>query len=301
MSSYPTTADVSQRRDPISNASRPKVVVIGAGPYGLAVASHLAALGVQARVFGDPMATWRRHMPEGMFLKSTPSASSISAPEPGFTLMDYCDHIGTPRLPEDQPVPIDLFERYGLWFQQRLVSWVEQERVCRVASNGNGFHVALETGEHMTADAVVVATGLMSYAHTPEEFGASAIVTHSSHHRDLSAFAGDRGGRRRRRAVCPRDGCAPARVGRPGSPARERRPPAVRPTTRPLWSDPPAAQASFPHGTGLVPVRPAPRRAAVSASTPRRSAAHRPIRARSVRGLVAAGTGRRPDRHPNPT
>ena len=146
MSSYPTTADVSQRRDPISNASRPKVVVIGAGPYGLAVASHLAALGVQARVFGDPMATWRRHMPEGMFLKSTPSASSISAPEPGFTLMDYCDHIGTPRLPEDQPVPIDLFERYGSWFQQRLVSWVEQERVCRVASNGNGFHVALETG-----------------------------------------------------------------------------------------------------------------------------------------------------------
>ena len=99
---------------------------------------------MQARVLGDPMATWRRHMPEGMFLKSTPSASSISAPEPGFTLMDYCDHIGTPRLQEDQPVPIDLFERYGLWFQQQLVPWVEQERVCRVAPNGDGFHVALD-------------------------------------------------------------------------------------------------------------------------------------------------------------
>ena len=190
MSSYPTTTDLPQRRGPVSNSSRPKVVVIGAGPYGLSIASHLASLGVQARVFGDPMATWRSHMPEGMFLKSTPSASSISAPEPGFTLMDYCDRIGTRRLREDEPVPIDLFERYGLWFQQQLVPWVEQERVRQVAPDGNGFHVALETGEHMTADAVVVATGLMSYAHTPAEIGAGAIVTHSSHHRDLSAFAG---------------------------------------------------------------------------------------------------------------
>ena len=191
MPSYPTTTALPPRRAAGSNASRPKVVVIGAGPYGLSVAAHLAALGVPARVFGDPMATWRRHMPEGMFLKSTPSASSISAPEAGFTLTDYCDHIGMPRLREDQPVPIDLFERYGLWFQQQLVPGVEQERVCRVAPTGKGFDVALDTGERMTADAVVVATGLMSYAHTPEEIGVGGVVTHSSHHRDLSAFAGD--------------------------------------------------------------------------------------------------------------
>jgi FAD-dependent urate hydroxylase len=191
MPSYPTTTAVPQRRVPSSNASRPQVVVIGAGPYGLSVAAHLASVGVQARVFGDPMATWRRHMPAGMFLKSTPSASSISAPEPGFTLMDYCDHIGTPRLGEDQPVPIDLFERYGLWFQQQRVPWVEQDRVRRVAPTGHGFDVVVDTGEQMTAAAVVVATGLMSYAHTPEEFGAARGVTHSSRHRDLSTFAGD--------------------------------------------------------------------------------------------------------------
>jgi FAD-dependent urate hydroxylase len=41
------------------------VVIIGAGPYGLAAAAHLGRAGVEARVFGDPMSFWRG-MPDGM-------------------------------------------------------------------------------------------------------------------------------------------------------------------------------------------------------------------------------------------
>jgi FAD-dependent urate hydroxylase len=190
MSSPTTTTSVPRPRWAVTKPWRSKVVVIGAGPYGLSVAAHLAALGLQARVFGDPMATWRRHMPEGMFLKSSPDASSISAPEPGFTLTDFCDQIGSPRLQPDQPVPIDLFERYGLWFQQQLVPWVEPLHVRAVVPAGGGFRVVLETGEDLAADAVVVATGLMSHAYTPRELGYSGAVTHSSQHRELAAFAG---------------------------------------------------------------------------------------------------------------
>jgi len=43
-----------------------EVVVIGAGPYGLAVAAHLKARGVATHAFGEPMSFWRRHMPKGM-------------------------------------------------------------------------------------------------------------------------------------------------------------------------------------------------------------------------------------------
>jgi thioredoxin reductase len=146
------------------------------------------------------MATWRRHMPIGMFLKSTPSASAISAPARGFTLLDFCAESGLARLDESQAVPIDLFERYGLWFQERLVPWVEQERVRQIRPVGGAFDVTLESGEHLRAGSVVVATGLMNFAHIPGELsafdagGAPACerVSHSSHHRDLSAFAGRR-------------------------------------------------------------------------------------------------------------
>src|SRR6516165_1462268 len=54
------------------------VAIVGAGPYGLSLAAHLQALGVEYRVFGRPMDTWRHHMPEGMLLKSDGFASSLS-------------------------------------------------------------------------------------------------------------------------------------------------------------------------------------------------------------------------------
>ncbi len=53
------------------------VAVLGAGPYGLAVASALGAAGVEHRVIGDPMSFWRE-MPEGMLLRSNWTATSIA-------------------------------------------------------------------------------------------------------------------------------------------------------------------------------------------------------------------------------
>jgi cation diffusion facilitator CzcD-associated flavoprotein CzcO len=44
------------------------VAIIGAGPYGLSLAAHLSAAGVNYRHFGVPMRLWRGAMPEGMFL-----------------------------------------------------------------------------------------------------------------------------------------------------------------------------------------------------------------------------------------
>ena len=34
------------------------VAIIGAGPYGLSLAAHLAAANVNVRVFGQPMQFW---------------------------------------------------------------------------------------------------------------------------------------------------------------------------------------------------------------------------------------------------
>ncbi len=57
-----------------------RVAIIGAGPYGLSIAAHLRSLGVDYRIFGRPLDTWRRQMPAGMMLKSDGFASNLSAP-----------------------------------------------------------------------------------------------------------------------------------------------------------------------------------------------------------------------------
>jgi cation diffusion facilitator CzcD-associated flavoprotein CzcO len=171
---------------------RADAVVIGAGPYGLATVAHLIAGGVTVRTFGEPMDSWRERMPIGMYLKSTPAASSISAPRAGSTLADFCAATGEDPLVGHRPVPIDSFIRYGLWFMDRNVAEVERRRVVRVAREESGFSVVLDDGEELGASKVVVASGLSGVAHVPTELAGVASVSHSSEHHDLSRFAGQR-------------------------------------------------------------------------------------------------------------
>lgn len=177
--------------------SRP-AVVIGAGPYGLAVAAHLRARGVPIRVFGEVMTTWRDHMPAGMFLKSAPEASSISAPAPGYTLGAFCAQAGLPPLGEDQTVPIEVFIRYGQWFAEQLVPEIEPRKVSRLERGERGFQLTLDSGEVLQTGTVVLAAGVSDLAYLPGVLAAavpdgplpSAAVSHSSQHRDLSVFGG---------------------------------------------------------------------------------------------------------------
>jgi len=176
------------------------VAIIGAGPFGLSTAAHLRARGIPVRVFGEPMVSWRDHMPAGMILKSTPAASSLDAPQPGHTLADYCDAAGVKRLVTDEDIiPVETFIAYGEWFQQKLVPELERVRVVSVDRHkGGGFELKLDSGELFTARAVVVATGLSGLAHLPAELATAAAdgptptgpVSHSSQHHDLTRYSG---------------------------------------------------------------------------------------------------------------
>src|SRR5580658_2152964 len=90
------------------------VAIIGAGPYGLSIAAHLKARGVDFRIFGPAMDTWQNHMPKGMRLKSEGFASSIYDPESLLTLGKYCQAKGLAYQDQGLPVPLDTFCSYGL-------------------------------------------------------------------------------------------------------------------------------------------------------------------------------------------
>ncbi|MFE5373840.1 FAD-dependent oxidoreductase [Streptomyces mirabilis] len=185
---------------PYSGLRGGPVVVVGAGPYGLSVAAHLRAAGVPVRVFGAVMGSWRHAMATGMFLKSTPAATDLSAPVPGGRLADFCRETGEPELTELTPIPCETFVRYGMWFTQRYVGTVESARITAVEQDGAGFCVRLEGGEEIETAAVVVATGLAALAHLPDILlslapsgpGPKAALSHTSQHTDLSRYAGRR-------------------------------------------------------------------------------------------------------------
>src|SRR5437899_814013 len=93
------------------------VAVIGAGPYGLAIAAHLCARGIEFRILGSPMHSWRARMPAGMFLKSEGFGSNLYDPDGRFTLERFCAENGLAYRETVLPVPLETFTAYGLAFQ----------------------------------------------------------------------------------------------------------------------------------------------------------------------------------------
>jgi hypothetical protein len=169
-----------------------EVAVIGAGPYGLAVAAHLKACGVAVRMFGHPMAFWRDNMPAGMKLQSPWQASHIAHPRGKFSL-DVFAH--QHALPSPQPQqPLEQFVRYGEWFSRQTVPDLERVMVRRVEHIGSGYCLALENGETAHARRVVLALGLAKHELIPPQFNGlpSALVSHSGCHTDFAPWRGRR-------------------------------------------------------------------------------------------------------------
>jgi thioredoxin reductase len=170
---------------------RTDVAIIGAGPYGLSIAAHLAALRVPFRIFGRPMENWQ-NMPRGMLLKSEGYASTLYDPGRTLTLAKYCHERDLGYADLGLPVPLSTFIEYGRAFQRRLVPTLDTRMVCRVAKAATGFQIALEDGETIRADRVVVATGITNFAWLPPALRdlPADKVTHSVAHAEPERLRG---------------------------------------------------------------------------------------------------------------
>jgi len=170
---------------------RTAVAIIGAGPYGLSLAAHLAARNVEHRIFGTPMQFWVNVAAAGSrrFLKSYCFGTNLSAPKPGYAFADYN---GPRGLETFEPCSIGNFAAYGQWFQENNVPWVEPVDVVNVKPEANGFALKLANDAQLFASAVVLATGLSGFAQTPGALAAlpSGLCTHTANVKSFDAFRG---------------------------------------------------------------------------------------------------------------
>jgi thioredoxin reductase len=170
----------------------PNTVIIGAGPYGLSLATTLRHQGIPFRIFGRPMDSWLRHMPKGMILKSGGFASNIYDPENTFTLQKFCAERAIDYADIGTPVRLDTFAEYGLAFTEKMVPEVEEKLVVNVEQSTEGFVVKLEDGTTVQTQHVVLAVGITHFGYIPESLALlpAQYLSHSGYHSDLSSFRG---------------------------------------------------------------------------------------------------------------
>lgn len=169
-----------------------RVVVIGAGPYGLAAAAFLGAAGISVRCFGEPLEFWHRHMPAGMILRSRRRATHIADPQRQLTIDRYEQN--QRRSLREPALLVEEFIDYATWFQRLAVPDVDRRKIDDVRRQDGRFAVRLQDGELIEADRVIVAAGLAPFAARPGLFSGlpRSLVSHSSDHADLGVFAGKR-------------------------------------------------------------------------------------------------------------
>jgi thioredoxin reductase len=140
------------------------LAVVGAGPYGLAVAAYARRLGLDPVVLGEPMGFWREHMPRGMLLRSGPDwhldATGVD------TFEAYLAQRGIDPASVD-PIPVDLFIEYATWFQEITGLQVRREFVTAVRRTDDAFDVEFEGGGRLTAATVVAAPGINHFTNIP--------------------------------------------------------------------------------------------------------------------------------------
>ena len=169
-----------------------EVLVIGAGPYGLSISTHLRDRGVDHLVVGNPMDTWREHCPAGMFLKSEPYATSFAAPRQGYNLATYYRFRALHYTSRLGPVPLDHFLGYADWFTANLVPGLREDWVTELVPAGGGFIASLAGGGQVAARQVVLASGVRPFRNIPAELSGlpADVVSHTIDHQELDKFSG---------------------------------------------------------------------------------------------------------------
>jgi cation diffusion facilitator CzcD-associated flavoprotein CzcO len=145
-------------------SQHPETLIIGAGPFGLGLASYLRKRQHNFRVIGHPMEFWKQHMPAGMLLRS--GVEWHLDPDGQWTIERFLAERGESPNPAE-PLSRELYLAYTEWFIDRAEIPIQPAYVTQLSRNEDQFLAVLDDGSTVSARQVVVATGFYSYSHIP--------------------------------------------------------------------------------------------------------------------------------------
>ena len=170
------------------------LLIVGAGPFGLALSAYADHLRLEHVMLGVPMGFWRDRMPAGMVLRS--DCEWHLDPLDELTIHAFLGTRGETAA-DVEPLELETYLEYADWFAAErglephpgLVTSLDRSPIS------GRFSALLDTGETITADGVVVAPGFGSFAHVPDELAEILPEDGFSHTVDAVDFADTAGER----------------------------------------------------------------------------------------------------------
>src|SRR5215472_13334784 len=104
-------------------------MIIGAGPYGLAMAAYARHLGIDHVVVGKPMDFWKVNMPAGMYLRTR---SDVHIDPLGIHTIEKFLEIQGLSPTDVEPLSLQFYLSYAQWFQEQ-----NRSMPCLSSSNGS--------------------------------------------------------------------------------------------------------------------------------------------------------------------
>ncbi len=171
------------------------LLIIGAGPYGLAKAAYARHLGIDHVVVRKPMEFWKANMPEGMYLRT---ASDVHLdPLRVHTIEKFLEIQGL--TPADvEPLSLQFYLAYAKWFQEQKqidALPVFVQRLDCADGEGGRFRATMANGQTISALHVVIAVGFKYFKHLPAELIERLPAGRYAHTSDLVDFRHLRGKR----------------------------------------------------------------------------------------------------------
>ena len=142
------------------------LLIIGAGPFGLAIAAQAAHDRIDHLILGKPMEFWRRHMPRGMFLRS--ACDWHLDPLNRHTIESFLATQNTTSR-DVEPLSLEFYLSYAEWFQQQTNIQPLPVYLTNLELSHNGFIATTTNGDTIHARNVALAPGFKHFAHFPTE------------------------------------------------------------------------------------------------------------------------------------
>ncbi len=142
------------------------LLIIGAGPFGLALAAQVTHAGIDHLVVGKPMEFWRRNMPKGMNLRS---ACDWHLDPLNVHTIDAFLQSQSKTAKDVEPLSLDCYLSYAEWFQKEkniraLPVYIRQ---LDYDAAKHYFAAVTQGGQTIRAKHVVIAPGFKHFVNVP--------------------------------------------------------------------------------------------------------------------------------------